>query len=120
MFRVPERARLRTHPRLGSSSADGNNGAFIVRSVEPGWDLALQVSDGMGWEHVSVHAFRGTQQRTPNWKEMCQVKDLCWEDEDAVLQYHPPRAEYVNDHPYTLHLWRPIGVDVPRPSLLLV
>ena len=61
-FHVPELSRDRTHPILGSTSADGNNGFFHVLSPEPGWVLALMCSDGSDpfikekWEHVSVHA----------------------------------------------------------------
>jgi hypothetical protein len=69
------------------------------------------------WEHVSVSTSRA---RTPTWAEMCQVKDLFWDEEDCVVQYHPPRSDYVNHHPYVLHLWRPIGVTLPRPPSIMV
>src|SRR5881396_2413067 len=114
-FHVPERWRNTTHPILGTTKADGDNGAFLVPSPEPGWTLALICSEGqfpdIPWEHVSVHAYRGKnregQQRTPTWKEMAYVKDLCWDDEDVVMQLHPRKSEYINNHPHTLHLWRP-------------
>lgn len=115
MFHVPELARD-THPILGSTSADGNNGAFNVESPEPGWRLALICSDGDGWEHVSVHAHRSGQSRTPTWKEMCYIKRLCWDAEDEVVQFHPKESEYVNCHPNVLHLWKPIGVVFPTPN----
>src|SRR5439155_18418562 len=112
-FHVPERWRITDHPILSSTSADGCNGAFLVPSPEPGWTLALICSDGSGapdlvpWEHVSVHVVRRRQERTPTWKEMAYVKDLCWDDEDVVMQLHPKKSEYINNHPHTLHLWRP-------------
>ena len=129
-FHVPELARDRTHPQLGTSDQDGNNGAFHLESPEAGWRLALICSDGvdpllpddwLGWEHVSVHAYRngGRQMRTPNWREMCHVKDLCWDAEDVVIQYHPRRSEYVNVHPHVLHLWRP-PTAIPTPPPILV
>lgn len=120
MFHVPELARDTTHPLLGTTSADGNNGAFHVESPEPGWRLALICSDGGGWEHVSVHAHRGGQTRTPTWKEMCYVKRLCWDAEDEVVQFHPKESEYVNCHPNVLHLWKPIGVEFPTPDPSMV
>lgn len=76
------------------------------------------VSDEMGWEHVSVHPF--DEKRTPTWEEMCYVKDLFWEREETVIQYHPAKSRYVNIHPYTLHLWRPVNEPVPVPDLILV
>lgn len=123
MFHVPESARDRTHPLLGSTAAAGQNGAFHLTSPEPGWMLGVIASDGEGWEHVSVHAYRNSGQakmRTPTWKEMCFVKDTFWDDDDVVVQYHPRRCDYVNLHPYTLHLWRPVGTELSTPSKELV
>jgi hypothetical protein len=122
MFHVPEQARDTSHPVLGTSSADGNNGAFHLDSPEPGWSLAIIASDGEGWEHVSVHAYRvqRTQERTPTWKEMCFVKRAFWDGEDEVVQFHPKESEYVNCHEHTLHLWRAVGVTFPRPRGELV
>jgi len=58
--------------------------------------------------------------RCPTWEEMCLVKDLFWDDTDCVIQYHPSRSDYVNNHPYCLHLWRPIGIELPRPDSIFV
>jgi len=73
-------------------------------------------SDGAGWEHVSV----SRTDRCLTWEEMCQVKAMFWGDDDCVLQYHPPKSEYVNNHPFCLHLWRPIDVAIPLPDSILV
>ena len=62
------------------------------------------------WEHVSVSGNRFC----PNWAEMCWVKDVFWEDEECVVQYHPPKSDHINVHPFVLHLWRPI------PGLVLM
>jgi len=129
-FRVPEHARVRDHPLVGSDARDSNNGAFLLESPEHGWWLTIIASDGSdpdvpeahGWEHVSVHASRhhgkAVQLRTPNWNEMHFVKNLFWEDDDVVMQLHPRRAEYVNVHPHTLHLWR--HASIPTPPRILV
>lgn len=116
-FHVPELMRNTTHPRLGTSMADGNNGAFLLASPESGWLLMVLASDGEGWEHVSIHAYRvrGEQQRTPTWREMTYVKDLFWDAEDVAVQYHPRKSEYRNMHRYTLHIWRPTTAALPTP-----
>ena len=128
-FHVPEASRNTWHHLLGTTKEDGNNGAFELDSPEPGWRLILICSDGTdpdapeatGWEHVSVHARRGREQmRTPNWREMSYVKDLCWDGEDVVMQLHPKKSEYVNNHPHVLHLWRPTHVEIPTPPSVLV
>lgn len=116
-FHVPELARNTTHPTLGTSAADGNNGAFDIESPEPGWRLMLICSDGIGWEHVSVHAYNSirTKQRCPTWREMCYAKRLFWDGDDVVMQLHPRESEYVNCHPHVLHLWRPTTEGIPTP-----
>ena len=69
-----------------------------------------------GWEHVSV----STRRRIPNWREMCFVKDLFWEAEDCVVQFHPPASEYVNNYSFVLHLWRYQRQEFPMPPAELV
>lgn len=126
MFRVPEGARVVTGAgRWNSTEDDGNNGAFLViYDRKPFKPVMLNViaSDGEGWEHVSV-SVQGSlnKKRTPTWAEMCHIKDLFWDKEDTVLQYHPAESEYVNNHPYVLHLWRPVdGEGIPTPPHVLV
>jgi hypothetical protein len=113
-FHVPEKFRVTTG-RLASTWAEGNNGAFQLR-LKHGQTAFAIASDGAGWEHVSV----SRTDRCLTWDEMCQVKAMFWGDDDCVLQFHPPKSEYVNNHPYCLHLWRPIGVAVPIPDSILV
>lgn len=71
---------------------------------------------GWPWEHVSV----STEERCPTWDEMCKVKDWFWDPEEAVFQLHPPKSEYVNTHPYCLHLWRRVDEQPKLPPRYLV
>lgn len=66
---------------------------------------------GLGWEHVSV----SLPFRCPTWAEMCAIKRLFFEPDEVVVQYHPAEAEYVNFHPYCLHMWRPYEATLPTP-----
>jgi len=72
---------------------------------------------GMGWEHASITLNR---KRTPTWEEMCQIKNMFWTKDKAVFQLHPPEKDYVNNHPYCLHLWRPVDCPVPMPPKIMV
>lgn len=132
-FHVPNKYRITPsqHPLLGSREEAGNNGAFTFDSPEPGWTLFLICSDGTEpesktvegldcWEHVSVSVVRGKQYRVPTWKEMCFVKNLCWDEEDTIVQYHPKLSEYVNNHPGVLHLWRWKIRQFPTPPMIAV
>ena len=128
-FKVPEEFRLTTGP-LASSYRRGRNGAFIIPSKLAGRTLVIIASDGTDWaegklpgqpwEHVSVHIEQGSKQRIPTWEEMCQVKDIFWDDEDTVIQFHPAKSEYVNMHSYTLHLWHPTFCELPVPPSITV
>jgi len=115
MFKVPEKHRV-MRGRMASNRADGNNGAFFIGAPLSKTPLTVIASDGMGWEHVSV----STPTRCPNWKEMCLIKKLFWDDDDCVIQFHPPKSDYVNNHPFCLHLWRPTNQEIPRPEWFLV
>jgi len=112
-----ERHRIRTG-QLASDERFGNNGFFIVQQSGSSFVLNVIASDGEGWEHVSVRV-RG-QKRCPTWDEMCYVKNLFWRPEECVIQYHPPEEVYVTLHQYVLHLWKPIGIDIPVPDPMLV
>jgi hypothetical protein len=113
MFKIPNEYRIRDGV-LGSTDESGNNGTFTIPFES--FILHVIASDGQGWEHVSV----SLSHRTPNWREMCFIKDLFWDEEDVVIQYHPKKSEYVNLHNNYLHLWRPIGVELPTPPKELV
>ncbi len=120
MFHVPDKYRLKTG-LMGSSKGYGNNGMFFVpfrRRNLPNGQLKIVASDGEGWEHVSV----SIPYRCPKWGEMCQIKNLFWDMEDAVIQIHPPNFDYVNNHPFCLHLWRKAGTNdfYEAPPTILV
>lgn len=112
-MKAPEDYRIKSGP-FGTTVEDGNNGYFIIPFE--GRDLSVIASDGMGWEHVSV----SLTNRTPNWKEMCLVKSLFWDEEECVIEYHPPKSEYVNNHPFCLHLWKEVGKEFKRPPAILL
>ncbi len=119
MFHVPEQHRIIRGP-LGSDLTWVNNGRFIVPPSSTTRQLLIIASDGMGWEHVSVHAEENGRDRTPVWHEMCVVKELFWDDGAVVMQLHPAKSEYVNNHPHTLHLWRPVDAPIPTPPSIMV
>ena len=107
-----ERGRVR-HGKYRSSPGD-LFGAFDV--IGPcGELLHILATDGADeeevWEHVSV----STARRCPNWQEMAAVKDWFWNDDECVVQLHPPKAEHINNHPYCLHLWRRPGHPFAMP-----
>lgn len=102
-----------------TTAEDGFNGMFrIAHNTKL---LRCIASDGLGWQHVSV-SIEG-EDKPPTWSMMCHIKELFWEDEDWVCQFHPAKSQYVNCHPGCLHLWRYTGggpFQMPLPNSLLV
>jgi hypothetical protein len=74
------------------------------------------------WEHVAVSiCLQGCiSSRCPTWEEMCFVKDQFWNLEAPVMQLHPAKSEWISNHPYCLHLWRPKIQPIPLPPSEMV
>src|SRR5215469_9048693 len=92
-------------------------GAFIIHRIIG--DLRILASSGEAphymWEHVSV----SLQGRCPKWEEMVRVKRLFWLPTETVMQLHVPDSDHINCHPFTLHLWRPINIEIPLPPPIM-
>jgi hypothetical protein len=101
-----------------ASSPGDPDGAFILQHKGARITIIANAAHegSFGWEHVSI----SLRYRTPTWEEMCYVKNLFWPTDECVVQYHPPDADYVNCHPFCLHLWRHIVIPFPMPPALLV
>lgn len=82
------------------------------------WDGSVIWSYAAGWEHVSVSPF--AKRITPEWSDMCKVKEIFWNDDEAVIQIHPKKADYVNNVENCLHLWRCTYKETPLPPSCLV
>jgi len=103
------------HPAIGRKGK-GNNGHFRIpyRNII----LNLVVSDGEGWDHASVSVSdkpNKNPRRLPNWDEMEYVKDLVWDSEETVVQFHPKKSEYRSIGP-VLHLWKKQGHEYELPT----
>jgi hypothetical protein len=96
-------------------------GIFVVRRGNTA--LRVIVTDGavdelpehLHWEHVSVTGLKKGKPHTPTWEEMCYIKKLFFDDDDCVMQLHPPASDHINIHNNCLHLWRPVNQEIPMP-----
>lgn len=119
----PELYRWNNVPPQYRTVAGDTHGMFLI----PGRDakgrilkvMASSGSDEIPWEHVSV-SLADQQTKCPSWDEMCIVKDLFWDAEELVVQYHPPKSQYVNHHSACLHMWRHKTQEIPIPETYLV
>ncbi len=119
-----------TTGQMATKPEDIGFGMFIIPHGKK--VLVISTSDGLDddgniyipWEHVSVHG-RYTRRNkkikvTPTWEDMCFVKDLFWDKDEVVVQYHPAEEDYVNVHEHCLHLWKPIQAEMPTPPKICV
>ena len=114
-LRKAERWRIKTG-KLASSETDGWNGDFIVPLDGELWHV--RISDGWGWRHASVS--NAQAKVLPSCSTMCRVKQAFWDDDAWVVQFHPGKTDYVNDHDFVLHLWEPLEEPLPKPPVILV
>ena len=109
--------------RVAGDARFGNNGHFLLDGVE-GNKLFCVVSDGCGWDHVSVsvrsNIIGATQPpRLPTWGEMDYVKRTFFRDDEVAVQIHPTKDAHVNNAE-VLHLWRSQDVQHPLPPIGMV
>lgn len=106
---------IKKNPKLEilRTGIDGGSGILHMTGLR---HCTVIWSFGGGWEHVSICL----RNRLPEWNEMCEVKDMFWNNDECVVQYHPPKSEYVNNMPNCLHLWKPINQDIPMPPSIMV
>ncbi len=94
----------------------GADGGFGVVDLGAAESAIVIFSWGLGWDHVSV----SYKNRCCTWEEMCKVKEIFFRDDEWAVQYHPAKKDYINRHPYTLHLWRPQNHYMPKPPKWMV
>lgn len=68
----------------------------VIETEEP-----VRMADGELWHHVSC----SHQGHLPSFNELKLMKHCFVGDERTALQVFPPQAQYVNHHPFVLHLW---------------
>lgn len=94
---------------------DGGMG-WLCRGKKP-W-ASVVWSWGGGWDHVSISPCKKSY--TPSWDEMCELKDDFFYEDEAVVQYHPAKSEYVNNVRNCLHIWKPQNEALPIPPSYMV
>ena len=75
---------------------------------------------GIDHRHYNETRYHGVKHRIiPTWEDMCRLKEIFFRDDEAVIQIHPQKSEYVNNMPNCLHLWKYQG-DMPLPPAWMV
>lgn len=128
MRKLPEQYRSNLLPAPPAAMNRKAGLFFIPHPTIVGYFYQVIVSDGLGWDHVSISMRKEINKRgesigvnrCPTWLEMCFIKDLFFEKHEYAVQFHPPEADYVSHHDYCLHLWRSKDKVIPLPDPILV
>lgn len=89
---------------LGFVAYESDDGVRVLFS-------ARTEADGKRWLHVSL----SRPNRLPTWSDIRKVKDIFVGRDRLAIQVFPRQADYVNIHPYVLHLWACLDGD-PVPD----
>ena len=109
---------IRKLPRtiIEQESMDGFGAMVQLLSTGKNRMATVQGSWGCWWDHISV----SFTNRTPTWDEMAEVKKMFFRPDEVCFQIHPAEDDYVNYHPYCLHIWRPQVETFPTPPYWMV
>lgn len=92
-----------------------------TRKQYPNKQNFKDIMNGGGGRQVrQIITIQEPVERCPTWAEMCFIKNIFWGPDEAVIQIHPKEADYINNHPFCLHLWRPTDQEIPVPDPILV
>lgn len=92
--------------RADGASYRSDHGLYVIIS-------GIEI-DHKRWIHVSV----SRKSRLPSWDDLKIVKNLFIGLDKKALQVLPAYKEYINLHPYCLHLWYCLDGD-PVPDFRL-
>lgn len=115
--------------KMGLNSVDEHDDYFGMFFIKvPGHPQPLKVAasrfrdkdpvsnSNPPWNHVSI----SRNNRCPTWEEMCSIKDIFFDKDEAVMQLHPAEKDYVNNHRFCLHIWQPVFEVIPLPPSIMV
>ena len=85
----------------------GESSAATYRNKGMGLVVLFSLStmnDGTYFVHCSL----SRRSRLPSWQDVKVVKDAFLGEDVEAFHVLPKKEEYINLHPFCLHLWQPI------------
>lgn len=108
----------RYRKRLYDGSYGDNKVGFFWIPKAKGY-YQVYATTGGGWDHVSFCLLTENgkfEKRIPKWNDVCKIKEMFFDSIEDVVEIHPKAEDYVNEHPYVLHLWKPTVKEMPIPT----
>lgn len=92
---------------LFGQAGDEGNGVFdVIVEEKPFFVIA---SNREGWEHVCIHG----RDWCISWSAIRALKDMFFEQEDKYFLTYLEQGKHLDPPFFWLHLWRPIGAELP-------
>lgn len=85
------------------SRLDWGIDGFAGEISMPMWRGSVICSHGGGWNHVSICPYKKSVM--PTYYDLCLIKEMFWDEEEAVIHVFPPKSQHVNIMTNCLHLW---------------
>lgn len=99
------------------------NGMFLIpRKGNFRGFYQVIATDGAGWDHISVCLLDSNfnfRERTLTWDEMCEIKDIFFKNNETTVEFHPREEDYIDEHPWVLHMWKSTAEAFPIPKKLI-
>lgn len=104
---------LRRRPPIDFRETPSQFDTFISSTWSKiGDDLKVLVSESVeADERVWLHVSFSRPTRLPTWSDLRRVKDAFIGKDKKAIQVFPAEREYVNIHPYVLHLFHCLEGD---------
>ena len=101
------------------------HGEFEIPITDNKHAFVICSKNSMGWDHVSLHITEASGEpikRTPSNEDMQFIRNLLFLEDEIVTEFHPAKKDYINNHPYVLHMWHstndcieiPTSVDISK------
>ncbi|MDE5860853.1 MAG: hypothetical protein K2H28_01515 [Ruminococcus sp.] len=68
------------------------------------------------WEQVYISRVSNR----PKWDELCETKEIFWNDDECVIQYIPSESMHKDKYNNCLYLWKSVSVEIPIPPETLI
>lgn len=94
-----------SNPKIWDYQKLGILNTAKIKLSDSGTCTVIWCDNEDGNEHVSVSPKH--KYNIPTWEDMCQLKEVFFDEEEEVYQIHPKHSQYVNLKNNCLHLWKP-------------
>jgi len=111
-FPLPKKEDYDTNNNIQNINIPRKNGYYNISVIQTNDWKRIRVSLLNRW-HRQVKAF-------PTWDDMCIIKDLFFNDDEATIEIHPSDEYRIHEKDYTIDLWKPLNKEMPLPNPNLV